>query len=124
MPSYRCKHPTCAAILARPGHCAAHQPIAAAVNAERHRLYDETQRDQETKRFYGSHAWQLARNEKLTNTPVCERCQTDWAREVHHRQPAREFPELRTTQSNLEALCPACHRRHEARKTAQKRKAP
>lgn len=122
MPSYRCKHPTCAAILPRPGRCPAHAPAAAVDQAERHRLYDRGRRDRDARAFYSSTAWQLARREKISASPVCEICQADWSKDVHHKLPVRDFPEQRLDQANLQALCPRCHKRIEAARRLQKKR--
>jgi 5-methylcytosine-specific restriction protein A len=123
MPSYRCKHPTCVKIIDHPGRCEAHQQSAPADNAERHRAYDRDRRNQDARAFYASAAWKVARLEKLAANPICEICQRNWSRDVHHKRPVRDFPDLRLEQSNLQALCPRCHKSLEARKQADRRRA-
>lgn len=113
MPSAACKHPTCGAIIARPGYCDTHGHLAPVRERNRasDREYDQHVRDASAKRFYNSKAWALARRERIAKYPVCERCGKGWSRIVHHVIPLeRCTPEQRVSQDNLRAVCSVeCH---------------
>lgn len=118
MPSYRCKHPTCTALLpdGRSGFCDAHAQHAGEQRAEIQRHYDQHARDPEAKKFYASAAWKRARAAKLAAVVTCERCQAAWAEHVHHRKRLdRCTPAERLDQANLMSLCSPCHNAIEAR---------
>ncbi len=58
--------------------------------------------------IYNTKRWKLTRRAKLTQSPICERCEAQLATEVHHRTPIAEGgPEH--AMDNLEALCKSCH---------------
>lgn len=109
-------------LLQRPGWCPAHAHLAAPARAERHRIYDETQRDPVAKKFYNSAAWRKLRKLKLAQNPVCEQCQRRLAREVDHVKPRAQHPELALDITNLQSLCTPCHSRKTIRETAEKRR--
>lgn len=81
----------------------------------RHRVYDRTARDAESKRFYHSSAWLKARLAKLGRDPLCGRCleqgRLEQATVVHHRVELRADRSLALDPGNLESLCAACHGR-------------
>ena len=59
--------------------------------------------------------WHTLRNAFLKLHPNC-RCGRE-AVEVHHILPVRDYPELKYSWENLEALCKVCHARiHSPRK--------
>jgi 5-methylcytosine-specific restriction protein A len=116
MPSYRCKWPNCRAYVPRSGsYCQDHEQHGREARADRDRYYDQHLRDEDARRFYNSKAWELAREKKLATTPICERCNREWARHVHHKKPLKFCTvEERTAQSNLKSLCHPCHNEEEA----------
>jgi 5-methylcytosine-specific restriction endonuclease McrA len=57
-----------------------------------------------TERGYG-HAHQRQRERLLKLHPICQRCQADWARHLHHRD---RNPHNRAG-TNVEVLCERCH---------------
>jgi 5-methylcytosine-specific restriction endonuclease McrA len=114
MPSYPCRHPTCAAYVQCRGEACQEHADTPGAQADRHRRYDLERRDRAAKAFYNSAGWIRARANKLAADPVCERCGGEWARHVHHHKPIDTHPELRLVQRNLRALCPGCHSAVEA----------
>lgn len=108
--AYRCKHPTCAAIIAAAGYCDHHQHNAKSAGKD----YDQHQRDQQSKEFYSSRRWQRTSRVYLTHHPVCEypSCR-QLATLVHHRQPVNEVrdaaPHLLYSACNLMACCAHHH---------------
>jgi phage terminase large subunit-like protein len=74
------------------------------------RQYDRHQRDPKAKQFYNSAAWQRCRQNKLAQTPWCERCNAA-ARHVHHRQPIATPAgwDKRLDAAGLMSLCIGCH---------------
>lgn len=111
MPSYRCSHPTCTAFVAsRGGGCPKHRVEAKRAKGERHRHYDQHQRDPAAKAFYNSAEWQRVRLEVLTGEPVCSRCGAAWADTVHHIKPLAECsPAEAVDPKNLQPVCAPCH---------------
>ena len=81
----------------------------------RHRAYDRRRRDQESKRFYNSRAWQRARAEQLCKVPYCEECMKEdmltEATVVHHAVAIRSNRELCLNSENMVSLCHSCHSR-------------
>lgn len=122
MPSHRCKHPTCPTLLPSPGFCAKHEALKPQANADRHRGYDQQQRNTEAKAFYSSAGWLKTRAIKLAASPFCEDCQRRYATDVHHKVPVRDSEALRLAMENLVSLCGVCHKRLEARRVAAKRR--
>lgn len=57
-----------------------------------------------TERGYGAEH-QRQRRHLLAKEPLCQRCQDDWAKHLHHRDrnPFNRHP------SNVELLCERCH---------------
>lgn len=87
---------------------------------DRHRLYNKYKRDQETKRFYNSKAWEVCRtNVLIRDYYLCQECLKDKRIKiydvVHHIKPLRDYPELSLVESNLISLCHACHNRIESK---------
>lgn len=123
MPSHRCKHPTCPALLPAPGRCALHQPQEVAEKAARDKVYDLHHRDKGAKRFYDSAEWKAARARKLAATPWCEVCRRAFAVQVHHDKPLAECRGAeRTDRKNLISCCTPCHSRIERRRTNARRR--
>jgi 5-methylcytosine-specific restriction protein A len=113
MPSRPCNHPTCCNYVPRESgrrFCDEHAAEETQKRAERHRHYDQHQRDQDAKKFYNSAEWQRARAIKLARNPVCEHCNRAFATTVHHRIPlAKCTPAQRLDQDNLKSCCHPCH---------------
>ena len=90
-----------------------HRPPRAGPN--RHREYDRTDRNEESKRFYHSSAWLRLRRVKLARNGLCELCirekRVAVASHVHHVQDLVLHPELGLNLDNLQSLCHACHSR-------------
>ena len=116
MPSFNCKHGTCAAILPTRGYCPAHADRAQDDAA----AYDRHKRDARSKVFYNSTVWRAARSAKLARDPMCERCGRELATTVHHVREVADVrdvaPELLTAYDNLESTCTPCHTRGHKRK--------
>jgi hypothetical protein len=110
MPSYACKHPTCTNYLNAKGYCAECVQLGRQQGQSRHTVYDQHCRNPERKKFYNSTAWRIARRTKLTHSPGCERCRVVFAQHVHHVIPLEKCTlQQRTEQTNLLAVCTACH---------------
>lgn len=111
MPVYPCHHHACTEHVARRGDvCALHARTTRTARQAVQHHYDQHHRDQESKAFYNSKAWKLARADKLATCPFCERCRREWAEHVHHRLPLKRCtPPEKTAQPNLMSLCPGCH---------------
>ena len=74
---------------------------------QRHKRYDATKRDMESKSFYDSAAWRKTRKMVLKREPLCRMCGKP-ATIVDHIIPIREGGK-RLDASNLQPLCHACH---------------
>jgi hypothetical protein len=64
--------------------------------------------------WYGRSSWDRVRVCKLHANPMCERCLTEPATQVHHRDDSwRMTRDWRSfiDQQNLESLCAHCHSR-------------
>jgi len=119
MPSYPCKWPTCTNyVTGKPGFCEQHadkRTPRQVTRAKRAQFYDQHVRDVDAKKFYDSKAWQVTRAAKLAADPICERCNREWARHVHHKKPLKECePGERLAWWNLFSACPPCHNTIEA----------
>lgn len=95
-------------------YCAEHAHLAEQQRKERHRWYDEQQRDKQAARFYHSIEWERVRQAALMRDHgLCIHCLRDkritTADMVHHRLPVKTHWELRLTLSNLVSLCNSCH---------------
>ncbi len=76
-------------------------------------------KDKDYKRMIGTMRWVRTRRDKLTDYPLCERCEEEGrvtaATEVHHVIPVEngltkaEKERLMFDYSNLKALCHDCH---------------
>ena len=72
------------------------------------------ERSADYNRLINSREWQRVRRRKLKANPVCEICGREWATEVHHIIPIdrlsfEEMKRLAYSETNLQALCRACH---------------
>jgi 5-methylcytosine-specific restriction protein A len=89
------------------------QPKIPVVGANRHREYDRTSRDPESKRLYDSAVWRKLRRVKLARDPLCEMCREEGrvvaASHVHHRVEIRDNRELALDIDNLVSLCHSHH---------------
>ena len=106
-----CSYPGCPELI-EPGesYCKKHKPV---VNSQRHRLYDEKQRDLKSARFYNSAAWKKLRIFKLSRDPLCEYClekdHVNIATEVDHVIPIKVDWSMRLVFNNLNSTCHRCH---------------
>ncbi|WZY00353.1 HNH endonuclease signature motif containing protein [Bacillus sp. FSL W7-1360] len=81
---------------------------------ESQRYYDKYKRDQESRRFYNSKAWQKARRLALNRDDhLCRHCFDNGtitsAQTVHHIKYLKDHPELALDLANLVSLCFSCH---------------
>jgi len=69
-------------------------------------------------RFYKSKAWRRLRRELLAINHACETCGDLLSpKEVHHKIPRLERPDLAFKKSNLQVLCKSCHSKETYRET-------
>ena len=69
-------------------------------------------------KFYKSKAWRRLRREVLSINHKCEACGDLLSRkEVHHKIPRLERPDLAFNKSNLAVLCKSCHSKETYRET-------
>ena len=69
-------------------------------------------------RFYQSKAWRRLRREVLSINHACETCgDLLKTKEVHHKIPRLERPDLAFDKSNLAVLCKRCHAKETYRET-------
>ena len=77
------------------------------------------------KRYYRSTSKQKNKHWISAELRQCELCSAagfiEEAREVHHKVPISDAPQLRLEWSNLQALCVSCHRKEDARIDAQQK---
>lgn len=76
--------------------------------------------------FYKTGVWKRIRIQALNRDHwLCQECLRQGrfrqAREVHHKKPLEDFPELGLDLNNLESLCHDCH---EATKTRKEKARP
>jgi 5-methylcytosine-specific restriction enzyme A len=98
VPSYRCNHPTCPALLPRAGYCPAHT---------RHR------HDRQSRSFYNSRKWRdRTAPAVLARDPICRICGRAWSTETDHVTPLR-LCQARGIDphdpANLQGVCTPCH---------------
>lgn len=76
--------------------------------------------------FYSSTKWRKLRSVYIRRHPLCEVCESAGrvvpSKEIHHKQPRQLRPDLELKWSNLQALCPYCHRRETGREQRARRK--
>jgi 5-methylcytosine-specific restriction enzyme A len=92
--------------------------------AKERSYYDRFIRDKDSKKFYNSKAWNIAREQALIrDNRLCQHClnrkRITYADMVDHIVPIKINWELRVSINNLQSLCNACHR---AKTEADKRK--
>lgn len=84
-------------------------------NKIRHERYDKLRRNKQSKSFYNSKAWRLARESALSrDNYLCVHCLRDChtipAEEVDHIIPIKVDWGKRLSLDNLQSLCFKCHR--------------
>ncbi len=77
---------------------------------ERRRAYERGRERRNSKAFYSSSAWRSLREKVLRKNQWCAMCRTERAVTVHHVLHLAARPDLALVESNLEALCDACHK--------------
>jgi len=95
-------------------YCAEHAHMAEQQRRERHKQYDERQRDKQAAAFYKSVEWERARQQALIRDHgLCQDCLLEQritpADMVHHKIPVRMNWDLRLRLDNLVSLCSSCH---------------
>jgi HNH endonuclease. len=95
-------------------YCAEHVYLEEQQRKERHKRYDEQQRDKKAAAFYKSVEWERARQQALFKYwGLCQNCLKNKkitpADMVHHIKPVRSHWELRLRLDNLIPLCHSCH---------------
>lgn len=103
-PKRPCSWPGCPK-LTEGRYCEEHEKLA-------NQRYERYGRSKEEKKRYGSR-WTKIRNMYIAKHPLCELCLKEgrltWAEEVHHIVPLGHGGSH--AESNLMALCKACHSR-------------
>jgi 5-methylcytosine-specific restriction protein A len=98
-----CKHPGCRK-LSQTGYCEEHQKVV----EKNYRNRQDEKRGTATERGY-TWNWHKVRNMKLSENPLCERCEKNGkitiAVLVHHR----DRNPRNNLEDNLESLCGMCH---------------
>lgn len=117
-PKRPCNKPGCPN-LTTGAYCGKHQAESDKRKSELNQYYDQHQRNQRSRAFYKSRAWQVARQRALArDNHVCQEC---WAKHhiitladtVHHRVEISKDWSKRLQMDNLVSLCSACHnKRH------------
>lgn len=100
--------------LTRERYCKQHTHQTQKEKSERHRFYDKYIRDQKTREFYHSKAWERTRLQALMRDHyLCQYCLKEKkitpANMVHHIKEIEKAWHLRLTLSNLVSLCNSCH---------------
>lgn len=129
MPSFPCSHQPCPNYVSPKGFCEDHKAegelhrlAQLAKLTERRKKYDGEKRDPEVHRFHCSAAWQRARSIHLRAFPVCERCKSVVAEQVHHKIPVKVATAAqRIDQTLLVSVCARCHTILEAEIRRQER---
>jgi 5-methylcytosine-specific restriction endonuclease McrA len=81
-------------------------------------------RRQPTIPLYKTKAWQAFRQVIIMQRPICEGCQREPSRVVHHIKQAKLYPELQFRDDNVQALCDGCHNRESQRESIAARNLP
>ena len=101
-----CAYPGCAALVPGSSYCEEH-------TTERKRAYRGAAERKQLEAFYNSRAWRATSIAYRKRPPVCVQCcERGVVRPcdvVDHIVEIRDAPALRFVQSNLQALCHACH---------------
>lgn len=95
-------------------YCAEHVYLEEQQRKERHKRYDEQQRDKKAAAFYKSVEWQRVRQQAMAKTNgLCAYCLENkrivTADMVHHQKTIKTHWELRLRLDNLVPLCHSCH---------------
>lgn len=111
-----CAIPGCPELVRGDPYCRYHQYKNQEQKAERHRYYDQHQRDQRAAEFYNSSAWQKLRRYVLARDHhLCQECLGEKritpADVVHHLVPISEDWGRRLDSGNCVSLCASCHNR-------------
>ena len=116
MTSFACAFPSCnKPVTVRGAFCAEHTVTGKQMRARANAFYDQHQRNPEAKAFYNSKPWKIARETKMAEHPICQRCGEAWGEHVHHVIPLAECTdEQKVAQDNLRVLCQPCHNTEEA----------
>ncbi|HCF71988.1 MAG TPA: HNH endonuclease [Syntrophomonas sp.] len=112
-----CAHPGCPQLVTDGRFCINHQNDGQKQRRERDQYYDEIVRNQKTKSFYKSRAWQAARRRALIRDHyLCQDCLKEGritqADTVHHRVEISKDWSKRLDIDNLISLCASCHNAH------------
>jgi 5-methylcytosine-specific restriction endonuclease McrA len=76
-----------------------------------HAAESDRRRRRRHRDIYATKRWALTRRRKLSKNPICERCDSELATEVHHAAGYDKPYAL----DGLEALCSRCHARETRR---------
>lgn len=110
-----CKEPGCPGLVEGDGrYCEKHKELE--------KSHNFGSKWQEKLTFYNSAGWRKFRLYILSKNPICQECKKKFSRVVHHLKTAREFPELRFKEDNVEALCDSCHNKESQRESIMSRK--
>lgn len=108
---FPCRHYLCPALLDNPGYCARHAHEAKVYAKAKARVHD-IRRGSSTQRGYDRH-WRKLRDRFLSDHPLCVSCRAQGrlveAKEIDHIIPVQIDPGRMHDESNLQALCKACH---------------
>lgn len=106
-----CRHPGCAALIGRPGYCAAHvQDRYQSDNAQRAR-----KRRQARGLSTSTSRWKALRRLVLTEQPLCVMCEQAGRVRLAIAVDHIDGNSGNNDRSNLQALCVPCHSRKTAR---------
>jgi 5-methylcytosine-specific restriction enzyme A len=92
-----------------------------------HQYYDKYKRNQESRGFYKSKAWEKCRQLALTrDNYLCQDCFKKniitAAEMVHHIEELADHPDKALDLDNLESLCHPCHNRRHPDRAKKKEK--
>jgi 5-methylcytosine-specific restriction protein A len=59
--------------------------------------------------FYSSDRWRRFRHMIRRQRPVCEDCNREPSKDIHHLEKVRDCPRRRLDPTNVLALCHRCH---------------
>lgn len=109
-----CAYPGCSELVQDERFCFKHQDESQKQRKERDQYYDAHVRDQRSKAFYKSRAWQAIRRRALIRDHyLCQDCLKEnritQADTVHHRVEISKDWSKRLDLNNLVSLCAACH---------------
>lgn len=115
-----CAYPGCINLIQDGRFCFEHQNENQKQRRESDKYYDDHLRNQKTKQFYKSRAWQAARRKALTrDNYLCQDCLSEnritRADTVHHLVEISVDWSKRLDINNLVSLCASCHNMRHAR---------